>query len=153
LNLTDISLSEKPYWALGFSAAVTNFLSMRMGIMGKSGSARVTIGSAIDLNKISLDINYSLDLMTQIQPLNRVSLGVRFNLGDGGRAATAAKVDELYLLGLDAYGRGDNAGALSCWQEALRLNPKFQPAREGINVIAQAMNIQQRIKDMQTLDF
>ncbi|MCL2477929.1 MAG: UPF0164 family protein [Treponema sp.] len=153
LNFTDLSLSEKPYWAIGLSAAVTNFLSMRMGVMGKSGSARITVGSAVTLNKIALDINYTLDLLTQMQPLNRVSLGVRFNLGDGGRAATAARVDELYLSGLDAYGEGRNQDALSYWEEALRLNPKFQPAREGIGIIQGAMNIQQRIRDMQTLNF
>ena len=153
LNFTGLSLSEKPYWAAGFSAAFTNFLSMRMGVMGKSGSARITIGSAVNLNKISLDINYSLDLLTRMQPLNRVSLGVRFDLGDGGRAAAAARVDELYLLGLDAYGQHRNLDALAYWEEALRLNPRFEPAREGIKVIQGTMDIQKRINDMQTLDF
>ena len=153
VNFTDIGLSEKPYWALGFSATITRFLNMRMGIMGKSGSAKITIGSAVNLDKISLDINYTLDLLTQMQPLNRVSLGVRFNLGDSGRAAKAARVDELYLLGLEAYSQGRTLDAMHYWEETLALDPRFEPAREGINIILGTMNIQQRIKDMQTLDF
>jgi hypothetical protein len=153
LNMQDASLSEKPYWAAGFSGTITNFLSMRMGFMGKAGSVRITVGSAIELERISLDVNYTLDLLTQMQPLNRVSLGVRFNLGDGGRKEKSARVDELYLAGLDAYSGGDYDTALGYWQEALAIEPKFDPAREGISIIAHAQNVQQRISDMQTLDY
>jgi hypothetical protein len=153
LNLQDISLSEKPYWSAGFSAAVTSFLSMRMGLMGKAGSVRVTVGSAVELEKISLDINYTLDLLTQMQPLNRVSLGVRFNLGDGGRKNRADGVDRLYLAGLDAYSRGSYLEAQEYWEDALKLTPKFEPAREGLAIITHTENVQQRISDMQTLDY
>jgi hypothetical protein len=152
MNLGDISLSEKPYWAAGFSASVTNFLSMRFGLMGKAGNVRITLGSAVKLEKISLDINYTLDLLTQMQPLNRVSLGVRLDLGDGGRSALAARVDELYLAGLEAYARSDREQARQLWQDALALNPKFDPAREGLNILAHSQNVQDRIDEMQQLD-
>ncbi|GHU64451.1 hypothetical protein FACS189447_01260 [Spirochaetia bacterium] len=153
LNMQDMGLSEKPYWAAGFAATVTDFLSMRMGLMGKAGSVRITLGSALELEKIALDVNYTLDLLTQMQPLNRVSLGVRFNLGDGGRKERSLRVDELYLAGLDAYSRENYPLARDYWEEVLTLNPKFEPAREGINIIAHAENVQQRISDMQTLDY
>jgi hypothetical protein len=152
LNLKDIGLSERPYWAAGFAASVTRFLSMRMGLMGKHGNVRITVGSAVELEKISLDINYTLDLLTQMQPLNRVSLGVRFNLGDGGRGERARRVDHLYLAGLDAYSRNNYQEARDYWEEVLRLDPGFDPAQEGINIINHAQNVQQRINDMQTLD-
>ncbi|AEF82438.1 UPF0164 family protein [Leadbettera azotonutricia] len=153
LNMQDISLSERPYWAAGFAASITDFLSMRMGLMGKAGSVRITVGSAVEFEKISLDVNYTLDLLTQMQPLNRVSLGVRFNLGDGGRKERAAKVDELYIAGLDAYSKGDYPAARSYWEDVLAIDPKFDPAREGVSIIAHAENVQQRINDMQTLDY
>ncbi|MDR0312426.1 MAG: UPF0164 family protein [Treponema sp.] len=152
MNFADIQLSEKPYFAFGFSAQFTSFLSMRMGILGRAGNVRITLGSAIDLNKISLDINYTLDLLTQMQPLNRVSLGVRFDLGDGGRERISTRVDELYLLGLDAYSLGEYDKALDYWEEALRLNPRFEPAREGISAIHGTQRFQQRIREMNTLN-
>ena len=153
VNFQDITLSEKPYWAAGMSAVITNFLSMRMGLMGKAGDVRITLGSAVNLEKLSVEVNYTLDLLTQFQPLNRVSLGIRFDLGDGGRAKIAAQVDELYLLGLDAYSMGKPLDALDYWQECLRLNPKFQPAQEGIVIVNHALEVQQRIKDIQTIGF
>jgi tetratricopeptide (TPR) repeat protein len=125
---------------------------MRVGLMGKAGSVRITLGSAVELDKIALDINYTLDLLTQFQPLNRVSLGVRFNLGDGGRKEIAEKVDQLYLAGLDSYSRGDYQIAREYWEDALALNPKFDPAREGLNTISHTQSVRQRINDMQTLD-
>ena len=152
-NTTDLALSESPYWAFGFSGEVTNFLSMRAGLMGKAGNVRITVGSAIALQKISLDINYTLDLLTQVQPLNRVSLGVRFDLGDQGRKALSDKVDELYLTGLGAYSRYDLQTAKACWQEALALDPHFDPAREALRVLDSTTGVQDRIDEMTHLYF
>jgi tetratricopeptide (TPR) repeat protein len=152
MNFHDISLSEKPYWAAGISVAAARFLSMRTGLMAKAGNVRITIGSAVNLEKISLDINYTLDLLTQMQPLNRVSLGVRLNLGDGGRGVLAARIDELYLAGLDAYALGDYAQARQHWEDALALNPKFDPAREGLDILAHSQSVRDRIDEMQRLE-
>ena len=124
---------------------------MRTGLMGKAGNVRITLGSAIELEKISLDINYTLDLMTQLQPLNRVSLGARFNLGDQGRKDAANRLDELYLLGLDSYSISDFENAKNYWEEVLRLEPRFEPAQEGLAIIEKTMAVQQRIRDMSNL--
>ena len=153
MNFVDIKLSEKPYWALGIAGDITNFLSMRTGLMGKAGSVRIALGSAVNLKNIALDINYTLDLLTQIQPLNRVSMGVRLNLGDQGRMDTSRRTDELYLAGLDAYSRADYETARACWQEALRLDPHYDPAREALNVINKTIGVEERIKEMTTLYF
>lgn len=153
MNFTDISLSEKPYWAFGIAGEIMSFLSMRTGIMGKAGSVRVALGSAIHLDRVSLDVNYTLDLLTQFQPLNRVSVGIRLDLGDQGRKAKSEKVDELYIAGLDAYSRSDLKTAKALWEEAIRLDPKFDPAREGIGVIDKTIGVEERIQDMQRLYF
>jgi len=153
INFMDISLSEKPYWAFGLAADVASFLSMRAGLMGKAGNVRITVGSAVNLQKVSLDINYSLDLMTQIQPMNRVSLGVRLDLGDQGRKALAQRVDDLYLDGLDAYSRFNYENARKCWMEALELDPNFEPAREALSVINKTLGVQERINNMTQLFF
>jgi hypothetical protein len=121
--------------------------------MAKSGNFRLTVGSAVNLKKISLDLNYTMDLLTQIQALNRVSLGVRLDLGDQGRGHLAAEVDRLYLEGLDAYAQGDYSLARQNWTEALRLNPQFVPAKEGLAILDEAAEVQRRLDELQRLDF
>ncbi|MDR2133605.1 MAG: UPF0164 family protein [Treponema sp.] len=152
-NMMDIKLSEKPYFALGAAVNVTSFLSMRMGALFKAGSSRLALGSAVTLNRIALDVNYTLDLLTQLQPLNRVSIGVRFDLGDQGRQQRANQVDTLYLAGLDAYSRRSYGEARHNWEEALKLDPKFDPARESLRVLEGQEAIERRIDELQRLDF
>jgi tetratricopeptide (TPR) repeat protein len=153
INLENPDQSERPYWAMGISTQITPFLSMRTGILAKTGNFRFTIGSAIILDRAALDINYTIDLLTQLQPFNRLSVGVRINLGDSGRGARAEEVDRLYIQGLEAYSRGNREEARYCWEEALRLNPKFDPAKEGLVVIERAQAIEDRITEMQQLEF
>ena len=153
VNMIDPDLSEKPYMAFGASVNVTGFLSMHGGIMFKAGSSRLTVGSAVNLDKISIDINYTLDLVTQLQPLNRISLGVRLDLGDGGRKQISDRIDELYLLGLESYSRGDFGEARYYWEETLSLNPRFDPAKEGLAFLNRREALEQRITDVQNLEF
>ncbi|MDR2942930.1 MAG: UPF0164 family protein [Treponema sp.] len=152
LNMMDFDLSENPYFAFGTAVNVAKFLSIRAGVQIKSGGSRVTIGSAVNFNKISVDINYTLDLLTQLQPLNRVSLGMRLDLGDGGRQEKANKVNELYLLGLDAFSQGNYSEAKDYWQSALKLDPTFEPAQEGIDMINKRQRLQNQVEDLFKLD-
>jgi len=153
LNLMDIGLSELPYGSLGISANVASFLSMHAGFMLKPGSSRLTIGSEINLNLVSLNINYTLDFLTQMQPLNRISVGISLDLGDRGRAELSSRVDELYLLGLEAYSRGNLEDARLCWEEALRLNPRYDPAKESMVMLEEREGLVQRVEDLYRLDF
>jgi hypothetical protein len=151
-NMMEPEASEKPYWALGLSANITNFLAMRTGVLMKPGNFRMTLGSAITLQRVSLDVNYSLDLTTQFRPMNRVSIGVRFDLGDQGRMVNSQRVDELYLLGLDAYSAGNTNEARHYWEEALKINPRFDPAKEGLRIIEGTRSLDERIDEMQHID-
>jgi tetratricopeptide (TPR) repeat protein len=152
LNLTDIKLSEKPNASLGISVNVASFLSMHAGFMYKAGSSRITVGSAVNLTNISIDINYTLDLLTQFQPMNRISLGVRLDLGDGGRRKLSDKIDDLYLLGHEAFSRGNYADARLCWEEAIRLNPKYEPAIESLAMLDARERLFDRVDNMQRLE-
>ncbi|MCL2440731.1 MAG: UPF0164 family protein [Treponema sp.] len=152
LNLIDIELSELPYGAFGLSVNVTDFLAMRTGLMVKPGSSRLTVGSAVNLENISLDVNYTMDFLTQLQPLNRVSLAVRLNLGDRGRKLISDKVDELYLLGLDAYSRGNLEDARLCWEEALRIDSRFDPAKESLAMLEDREGLTERVENLYRLD-
>jgi hypothetical protein len=153
LNLMDMSLSETAYWSAGLSVEITPFLSMRAGLLAKSGNVRIALGSAVDLERISVEVNYTLDLLTQLTPLNRISLGLRFNFGDQGRRALADEVEALYLLGFNAYAEGDMPQARRYWEEAVKRNPGFAPAVEGLSLVIRAQNLEDRINEMQLLNF
>ncbi|MDR1388958.1 MAG: UPF0164 family protein [Treponema sp.] len=152
-NMQGYSLSEQRYWAAGLNLEVTEFLSMRAGLLARYGAYRVTLGSAVELGKIIVDLNYSLDLLTQFTPLNRVSLGISFNFGDQGRADLRREVDAVYLEGLEAYAAGRYEEANSRWEEALGMDPGFDPAKEGITLINNSRALETRINEMETLDF
>ncbi|MDR0409477.1 MAG: UPF0164 family protein [Spirochaetaceae bacterium] len=153
VNTVDITLSEKPYWAAGLSITATTFLSMRAGLLMKAGGIRAVIGSAIDLQYINFDVNYTLDLLTQLQPLNRVALGVRFNLGDNDRKSKSALVDEYYLAGLDAYSKANDAEARIWFERALEVNPRFEPAQEALQALEEYRKLNDRIEQMRRLDY
>jgi tetratricopeptide (TPR) repeat protein len=82
-----------------------------------------------------------------------VSLGVRLDLGDQGRGSLSAKIDALYLAGLDAYAVGNYDEAENNWEEALKLNPKFAPAKESLAILRHAKSVEQRINDLQRLEY
>lgn len=153
VNLMNVRLSGLPFFAFGFSANVTNFLSMHSGVMLRAGSSRLTVGSAINLEKISIDINYTLDLLTQMQPMNRISLGVRFDLGDRGRQQKMDLLNELYILGFDAYLAGDRARARYYWEQALALDPRYEPARESLAWLTGREDLDRRIEELFRMGF
>jgi hypothetical protein len=150
-NVMEPEYSEAVYFAFGFSVNAASFLSMRTGVMIKAGSPRITVGSAVNLDKIALDVNYTLDLMTQLQPMNRVSLAVRFDLGDGGRRLKTGMAEDIYLKGIDAYSQGNFMVAKYYWEEALRLDPKFSPARQSLDMLYSREQLEQHIEELQKL--
>ncbi|MFP3042588.1 UPF0164 family protein [Treponema primitia] len=153
INMVNLDLSEKPYWAMGLSTQITQFLSMHAGLLTKSGNVRITLGSAVDLQRFSLDLNYTLDLLTQFTPMNRISLGIRFNLGDQGRKAREEDAEALYIKGLSAYSRGETTEARYYWEETLKVDPRFEPASEGISLLTRSKDLIDRIDEMQSLGF
>jgi tetratricopeptide (TPR) repeat protein len=153
VNMADVRRSESPYWAAGLSVTATDFLSMRAGLLMKAGNIRATLGSEVGLQHLSLDINYTLDLLTQIQPLNRVALGVRFNLGDNGAKAKSDLVDEYYLAGLNAYSDARDEEARALFEKALALNPRFEPAIEALKSLDEYQKLNERITGIQTIEY
>jgi len=152
LNVVNPELSEKPYWATGLSAQITDFLGMRTGLLFKSGNIRITLGSAILVDTITVDINYTLDLLTQLQPLNRVSVGAKFNFGDQGRGERAKQVEAFYLAGLEAYAKGENDLAIQNWEAALKLDPRYDPAKESLKTLIGAEALSKRIIEIQQIE-
>lgn len=142
INLVDLSLSEKNLiWAFGVEGNLTNAVKMTGGFLLKGANPRLSLGSIFDLPPLSLNVNYTLDLTTQLRDFNRLSATVTIKLGDLGRADLAKKVDSLYLDGLEAYAKGLTAEARALWQEAVRLNPRFDPAIESLRALESAQRL------------
>ena len=147
VNLVDFSKSEDPYWSVGTLVTVTDFFAMQGGLQIKGGNPRLSVGSSIDFNPMTILVNYTLDLTTQFSSLNRLSIQARFRLGDMGRAAKAAKVDTLYVAGLESYARGDVERAISYWTEVLVLDPSFDPARDALRAAKDFQELHQDVLD------
>ena len=144
LNPSDFP-AQRWYLASGLSVNVTNFLSVQSGFQLRGDNPRISLGSAIDLAKVSFVMNYNLDLSGRLNPADKFSLEARIHLGDGGRLALRNHVDELYLNGLEAYANGRLAEAILFWEEALSLDPGFVPARENIDTARRALQLQKEM--------
>jgi hypothetical protein len=137
--------AERWYIATGVNVAVTSFLELQSGFQLKGDNPRVSVGAAVDLRKVSFVLNYNLDLSGRLNPLDKFSIEAKLNLGDRGRLAERTRVDELYLSGLEAYARGSLQEAIELWEQALALDPGFQPARDNISTARKALELQNRV--------
>jgi tetratricopeptide (TPR) repeat protein len=128
--------------ATGFNVIVTNFLSLQTGFRFKADNPRISLGSAVDLEKISFVLNYNLDLSGRVDPLDKFSLQAKLNLGDRGRGNQQRELDGLYLKGLEAYAGGDLRTAIDYWEQVLEIDPSYAPARANIETAKEALQQQ-----------
>lgn len=148
IDLVDLSKSESLYIAAGSLLQITDFFDFHGGLMIKGGNPRISIGSSFDIELARIIVNYTLDLTTQFAPLNRISIQAVFSLGDMGRADLLKRVDSLYLSGLEAYTKGSVDEAISLWNEALALDPYFDPARESRDAAKASIQLKQTMSEL-----
>ncbi len=139
--------AEQWHVASGISLVLTDFLSLQSGFQIKGDNPRFSLGSTIDLSKVSFVVNYNLDLSGRLNPLDKFSVEAKLNLGDRGRLALRNRVDELYLNGMEEYARGELERAVSFWQQALELDPQFTPARQNLETALKALELQKEMQD------
>jgi hypothetical protein len=151
IDLTDLAKSDFFYAAAGALLQVTDFFKVHGGLLIKGGNPRLSIGSTFDVEMARITVNYTLDLTTQLSPLNRISIQAAFSLGDLGRADLSKRVDSLYLGGLDAYAKGSVDEAIAMWNEALVLDPTFDPARESRDAAKASIELKQTMAELQKI--
>lgn len=152
LNLTDIREIEYPYLGMGLDFKFADFFSMQAGFMIKGGNPRISLGSQVQYKNVVYNLNYTLDLTTALVPFGRISVAATMNLGDKGRKEKAEKVDEIYLAGLSMYAEGNLAAAITTWQEALSIDPYYEPVKQCIETAEKTLELQKRIELVQTLE-
>ena len=151
-NLLEPETYLIPYFNSGVSIQFTSFASLLAGFSLKGANPRISTGLEFEVAKIRLNMNYTLDLTTSLAPLNRISLSAKILLGDKGRSITDAQVDEYYQLGLKYYADAKWEDAILVWEEALKLNKRFDPAIQGIQSARYQIEMFQMIKDSLLLD-
>lgn len=152
INLQKITEYQMWSVATGVHYAFTDFLAIMGGIQIKGANPRITLGGEFELKKVRFSVNYTLDLTSSLNPMNRFSLSAKINLGDGGRSQKQKQVDTLYGLGLSYYAEGNIDKAIEIWQEGLKLDPYFDPLKDAIKSAEAQNKFYQNIIEMQRLD-
>ena len=144
--------SERWYLAGGFEAVMTEFFSVQGGFNYRGSTPRISLGSTIDLEDMAFNINYTNDLATSKEPLDRFSIEAKLKLGDEGRYERQQMVDELYIAGLDAYANGDLVKAISYWEAALKVDSSFTPAEEFIASASRSLDLLQQMEELNRVE-
>lgn len=152
INLFSPGSLDVGYFNSGIDFQFSQFLSLLGGFSLKGGNPRFSAGFEFEVAKIRLNFNYTLDFTTSFAPLNRISLSAKINLGDKGRSIVDAQVDEYYQLGLKYYADANYEDAIAVWEEALKLNKRFDPAIQGIQSAQYQIDMFRMIKESLLLD-
>ena len=152
INLMNPGTYLIPAVNTGVSVQFANFVSLLAGFSFKGANPRISTGFEFEVAKIRLNLNYTLDLTTSLAPVNRISLSAKLLLGDKGRSIIDSKVDEYYQLGLHYYADAKWEDAIVVWEEALKLNKRFDPAIQGIQSARYQIEMFKKIKESLMLD-
>lgn len=136
-----------PYFGLGVSFQFTTFASVLGGFELKGGNPKFSAGFEFEIAKIRLNFNYSLDLTTSFTPVNKISLSAKLLLGDKGRSELSDKVDYYYQLGLEYFANREYEKAIEMWQEALKINKRFDPAILGIQTATYRIDMLKKMEE------
>ena len=151
-NLFNITEYQTFSLGTGIQFDFNKNISVMAGFLIKGGNPRISIGSDIEIRKIRFNINYTLDLTSSANPINRISIGAKMILSDKGRSITQKNVDKFYHQGLVAYAQGNYEEAILQWKLALDLDKYFDPAQEGIKSAKMQILMFQKLQDIQHFD-
>lgn len=143
---------EKPYLAAGADLSVSENFSMQTGFTHRGSNPRFSLGGAVDINSLIIVANYTLDLTTQLTNLDRFSLQASMDLGDGGRAERAEKVDRYFIAGLEAYAKGDLERANEYWKAVLELDPDHRPSKEYLEISSRSLELLHEMRELNTVE-
>ena len=128
-NLDD-SKPDKIGIAFGLNADIASFISAHSGILIKTGKPRFTIGTDIVLKDFTIQTNYTLDLASQPELFDRMSIAIKINMDTVKQLLLRDDAQALYLKGLSAFSEGNLPLAISYFENAISLDPSFTPAME-----------------------
>jgi tetratricopeptide (TPR) repeat protein len=110
----------------------TDSFCVLAGLELKGGNPRISLGSEFDVKKVKMNVNYTLDLTTSFNPINRISFSAKLLLGDKGRSLEQEQIDLLYASGLMYYNKSQWQEAINEWEKILEIDKRYDPAIKGI---------------------
>ena len=131
----------------GAILAFTKQFNLLFGAELKGGNPRFSVGSELQLINARLNFNYTLDLTSSFNPINRISLSAKILLGDRGRAERQKKIDDLYLKGLEYYAAAEWEKAIEQWELVLLINRRYDPAILGIESARAQIDMYERVRE------
>ena len=152
INLKSIKASGTPAFSTGMAFSITQYFNLLTGLAIRGGNPRFTLGGEVNLDNVQISANYTLDLTNQIANFNRISVGVKVLLGDSGRGERAANIKKLYFEGLKEYKDKKYQEAINIWNEVLKQDPTFDPAKEGIKIAKRQQKMQKDLRKILLLE-
>ena len=143
----DSSAATQGSFSMGLNADITSFLSVQTGVLIKTGKPRFALGVEISLDTLSLQANYTLDLLSLAEPFDRLSISLRINIDKLRGNILRDMAQKIYVQGLDLYSRGKLEEAIKLWRECLDIDPGFSPAFQMITVVNKEIERQKSLKD------
>ena len=131
----------------GVILAFTKQFNLLLGAEVKGGNPRFSVGSELQLINARFNFNYTLDLTSSFNPINRISLSAKILLGDRGRAERQKIIDDLYLQGLEYYANSEWENAIEKWEQVLLINKRYDPAILGIESARSQIEMYNRVRD------
>ncbi len=141
--------AEEINLAGGLNVSVTDFFSIQSGFQYRGANPRISLGGAVDLERVSFIANYTLDLSTMSDTPDRFSLEAKINLGDEGRLALRDRMDEYYISGIEEFAAGNLEKAIGYFEKALELDPDFDPAREYLDEVNRQLKNRDELRALQ----
>ena len=151
-SLLPTSNAESVWYATGMNLALTSFWAVQGGLNLKPGLPRLTTGTTVDLDKVSINVSYTVDLVTTLAVPDRLAVEVKLDLGDLGRQEAEDRAREYYLAGLDAYAKGNLEDAIVQWDKALAILPTFLPAKELKATAERALELRKTMEQSQKIE-
>ena len=128
LNFSDFSQIYVPSVSFGFDFYLKDTISLSLGTEFKKNKSQFSAGIDLQFSGKKIDLNYSLDYISNEVQNHRISLSFKVLLGDNDRSLIDYMVDKYYQAGLDYYANGEWEKAIKEWDKALKLNKHFDPA-------------------------
>lgn len=128
------------------------YVNLLAGFELKGGNPKISAGGEFQLSYTRVNFNYTLDLASSINPVNRISISAKVMLGDRGRAERQKRIDALYSEGLTYYANSDWDNAINSWEKVLIYNKRYDPAILGIESAKAQRDMYDKVRESMFFD-
>ena len=153
MNIMNIKNSGKPFASLGLMFNITKYFNLLTGFGVRGGNPRFTLGGEVNFSNVQINANYTLDLTSQTTALNHVIVGIKIFLGDRGRSEIEDKLETMYIEGLRLYKEKKYKEAITIWEEVLKINRYFEPAKSGIKSAKNMQTLQTELLKLEQFEW